>query len=89
MNWRNRTHGLGTKTLSARLKELDTRGIVARNVEAGPPVRVQYALTSKGQAFGHVALAIETWGRELIAQEDTEDTSLPSKQKGKRAIGKP
>src|SRR5271167_4148394 len=64
-----RTHGLGTKTLSARLKELDSRGIIARRVESGPPVRVQYALTGKGHAFGEVAIAIESWGRELVADE--------------------
>jgi DNA-binding HxlR family transcriptional regulator len=61
-----RTRGIGAKTLSARLKELEGRGIVARHVQAGPPVRVQYALTSKGHAFEQVAAAIERWGRELL-----------------------
>lgn len=64
-----RTQGLGAKTLSARLKDLDARGIVARHVETGPPVRVQYELTAKGRAFGKVAAAIEFWGRELVADE--------------------
>ena len=64
-----RTHGVGAKTLSARLKELEARRIVARHVQAGPPVRVQYTLTSKGRAFGHVAAAIERWGRELVADD--------------------
>ena len=66
----DRTQGLGTKTLSARLKELDARGIVSRVVEPGPPVRVQYLLTAKGRAFEQVAVAIEAWGRELITQRD-------------------
>jgi DNA-binding HxlR family transcriptional regulator len=61
------THGIGAKTLSARLKELESRGIVAREVQPGPPVRVQYVLTDRGRAFEHVAAAIERWGRELIA----------------------
>ena len=64
-----RTHGVGAKTLSARLKELEARRIVARHVQAGPPVRVQYTLTSKGRAFGQVAAAIERWGRELVADD--------------------
>jgi len=64
-----RTLGLGAKTLSARLKDLDARGIVARHVEPGPPVRVQYELTAKGRAFGKVAAAIEFWGRELVPDE--------------------
>ena len=61
-----KTRGVGAKTLSARLKELEARRVVERRVEAGPPVRVQYALTARGRAFEHVAAAIERWGRELI-----------------------
>lgn len=63
------THGVGAKTLSARLKELEARRLVARDVQAGPPVRVQYTLTGKGRAFEQVAAAIERWGRELVADD--------------------
>jgi len=65
-----RAHGVGAKTLSARLKELEARRIVARDVQAGPPVRVLYSLTSKGRAFEEVAAAIERWGRELVADDE-------------------
>jgi DNA-binding HxlR family transcriptional regulator len=61
--------GVGAKTLSARLKDLEGRGILARHVDAGPPVRVQYTLTSRGKAFGQVAEAIEKWGRDLVAED--------------------
>jgi DNA-binding HxlR family transcriptional regulator len=64
-----RARGVGAKTLSARLKELEERRIVARDVQAGPPVRVQYSLTAKGRAFDKVAAAIERWGRDLVAEE--------------------
>jgi DNA-binding HxlR family transcriptional regulator len=64
-----RARGVGAKTLSARLKELEARGVVGRRVETGPPVRVSYALTGKGQAFEGVAAAIERWGRALVAAE--------------------
>jgi DNA-binding HxlR family transcriptional regulator len=64
-----RTRGVGAKTLSARLKDLEARRIVARQVEPGPPVRVQYSLTAKGRAFEQVAAAIERWGRELVAED--------------------
>jgi DNA-binding HxlR family transcriptional regulator len=64
-----RTRGVGAKTLSARLKELEARRIVARHVQAGPPVRVQYTLTAKGRAFEKVAAAFERWGRELVAED--------------------
>ena len=64
-----RTRGVGAKTLSARLKDLEARRLVARDVQAGPPVRVQYTLTAKGRAFEQVAAAIERWGRELVADD--------------------
>lgn len=64
-----RSQGVGAKTLSARLKELEARRIVARHVDPGPPVRVKYTLTSKGRAFEQVAAAIERWGRDLVAED--------------------
>ena len=57
--------GPGDKVLSARLKDLEARGLVERTVEEGPPVRVSYALTSCGRSFQEVAIAIEKWGRDL------------------------
>ncbi len=59
------TPGLGDKVLSARLKDLESRGLIVRHVEPGPPVRVAYELSAKGRAFGSVAEAIERWGRAL------------------------
>ena len=59
------SQGLGTKVLSARLKELEARGLVERIVDPGPPVRVSYELTAHGRGFGQVAEAIQRWGREL------------------------
>lgn len=73
-----RAHGVGAKTLSARLKDLETRLIVARHVDPGPPVRVQYTLTGRGRAFGEVAEAIERWGRELVVGE-SPGTAPPAK----------
>jgi DNA-binding HxlR family transcriptional regulator len=64
-----RSHGVGAKTLSARLKELEAGRVITRRVDPGPPVRVQYALTPRGRAFEQVAAAIERWGRELVAED--------------------
>jgi DNA-binding HxlR family transcriptional regulator len=60
-----RPNGPGDKVLSARLKDLEARGLVVRLVAAGPPVRVTYELTKQGRAFGEVSAAIVAWGREL------------------------
>ena len=64
-----RARGPGDKVLSARLKELEARGLLVRSVEAGPPVRVNYELTGAGREFGDLAQAIERWGRELVQGE--------------------
>lgn len=78
--------GLGDKVLSARLKDLEGRGLVRREVQPGPPVRVSYALTSKGRAFGEVAHAVERWGRELVATEgDCAETSSGTRLGSDRA----
>jgi DNA-binding HxlR family transcriptional regulator len=63
-----RAKGPGDKVLSARLKDLEARGLLVRRVDAGPPVRVCYELTRAGRAFGDLAQAIERWGRELVLE---------------------
>jgi DNA-binding HxlR family transcriptional regulator len=60
-----RPNGPGDKVLTARLKELEARGLIDRKVDAGPPIKVSYELTKQGRAFGDVSSAIEKWGREL------------------------
>jgi DNA-binding HxlR family transcriptional regulator len=81
-----RAHGVGAKTLSARLKDLEARGLVERSVEAGPPVRVRYALTGKGRAFGRVAEAIQRWGQELVDERELEGArrAAPGAPRGRR-----
>ncbi|HEY3500641.1 MAG TPA: helix-turn-helix domain-containing protein [Polyangiaceae bacterium] len=71
-----RARGPGDKVLSARLKELEARGIVERHVDPGPPVRVTYALTPCGRRFGEVAGAIERWGREIAATESARPRTV-------------
>lgn len=61
--------GPGDKVLSARLKELESCGLLVRQVDPGPPVKVSYELTPQGRGFGEVANAIERWGRSLTRAE--------------------
>ncbi len=60
-----RPNGPGDKVLSARLKDLEARGLVVRTVDPGPPVKCSYDLTKQGRAFGDVSAAIAQWGRGL------------------------
>ena len=41
---------LSDRLLSARMKELEARGIVERTVHPGPPVRVEYSLSDGSRA---------------------------------------
>ena len=58
--------GLSDRLLSERLKELEAEGIVRRTVVASTPVRVDYALTEKGQALSEVIAAVSTWAEEWL-----------------------
>src|SRR3989304_8203808 len=53
--------GLSDRLLSERLKELEGCGIVHRHVYPETPVRIEYALTSKGRELEQVVEAIQRW----------------------------
>lgn len=50
--------GIGSRTLSQRLKELEAQGIVERRAFAEVPVRVEYSLTQKGLRLGDLFLPV-------------------------------
>ena len=60
---------LSERMLSERLKELEAEGVVARQVLAGPPVRVEYRLTAKGQALSGVLEEIGRWAEKWVVVE--------------------
>jgi DNA-binding HxlR family transcriptional regulator len=49
---------VNSRTLSDKLKMLQARGYITRNVTDGPPLRVKYALTSKGKDTVLLALPL-------------------------------
>ncbi len=61
----DRIEHVGDRMLSARLKDLQLRGLVERRVISGPPVRVEYELTPAGHGFRAVFEAIARWGQTL------------------------
>ena len=52
--------------LSDRLSELAAVGLVSREVTAGPPVTVAYALTAAGRALDPILGDLEGWVREHL-----------------------
>jgi DNA-binding HxlR family transcriptional regulator len=59
--------GLSDRLLSERLKELELEGIVDRVVVPSTPVRVEYALTAKGEALHDVIVAVAAWAERWVA----------------------
>ena len=57
---------LSDRLLSERLKELEAEGIVERRVMDGSPVRVEYALTSKGMALEPAVRALKRWANSWL-----------------------
>ncbi|MGB9913990.1 MAG: winged helix-turn-helix transcriptional regulator [Candidatus Bathyarchaeales archaeon] len=53
-----KTLGINSRTLSDKLKLLKSYGYIDRTVEAGPPLRVEYALTEKGRNTVLLALPL-------------------------------
>ncbi|MDP4502395.1 winged helix-turn-helix transcriptional regulator [Nonomuraea turcica] len=55
--------------LSDRLSELTKMGLIARAVEAGPPVSVSYELTDGGRALMPALDEIARWAQEHLPEE--------------------
>jgi len=55
---------IAPSTLSARLKQLESHGIVQRTFYEQHPPRAQYSLTEKGRDLGPVVLEMRRWGEK-------------------------
>ncbi len=64
--------GISSKTLSLNLKELEREQVVTRKVLGTKPLRVEYALTQKGESLNRVLDAILEWGEKLISLKAQE-----------------
>ena len=58
---------LSDRLLSERMKELEARGLVLRNVLPGRPVRVEYGLTEMGRELAPAVRELERWARRWLA----------------------
>lgn len=66
---------ISDRMLCARLRVLESEGIVTRQVFAETPVRVEYHLTEKGRALEKVFDSIGAWADEWAhcRQSSTDD----------------
>lgn len=57
---------LSDRLLSARMKELEARGIVHRTVIPGPPLRVRYELSRMGIELEPALIELQRWARRWL-----------------------
>lgn len=55
--------GVAPNTLSARLKTMETHGLIVRHVYSEHPPRLEYHLTEKGKSLGPILKALRDWGQ--------------------------
>jgi DNA-binding HxlR family transcriptional regulator len=61
---------LSDRLLSERMKELEARGVVSRNVDAGPPVKVVYELTDMGRSLEPALQELKSWARRWLREDE-------------------
>ncbi|KIF75557.1 transcriptional regulator [Streptomyces sp. 150FB] len=58
--------GISERMLSDRLSELGAAGLVLREVDDGPPLRVAYRLTEAGAAMEPALKELSTWAQSYL-----------------------
>src|SRR6187551_440082 len=64
--------GISPRTLSLRLRALEEEGIVARHTYPEVPPRVEYALTSKGEALVPLVEDMRSYGMRWLLGDAAE-----------------
>jgi len=62
--------GISPRTLSERLRVLESEGIVERRSYAESPPRVEYELTAKGEALLPIIDAMREFGHEWLGEAE-------------------
>lgn len=55
---------ISSRMLAQRLKELETQGILKREVYPETPVKILYTLTEKGEDLEQTIRSIQTWANK-------------------------
>jgi len=71
---KNGLPGIGTNVLAARLKELESSGVVARRTLLPPAASTVYELTVYGRELEEVMLAFGRWGAKSLGVRAPEQT---------------
>lgn len=70
--------GVSEKMLTQHLREMETDGLVHREVYPEVPPKVEYSLTEHGTSLNRALGPLGDWGRERIRREKPVMVELPS-----------
>ncbi|MGB3312198.1 MAG: helix-turn-helix domain-containing protein [Nodosilinea sp.] len=73
--------GISTKTLTARLRELESYGLVKRTVFPEVPPRVEYSLTAKGREVQPIMTALNQVGQHWLVHSPGDSQSNPQENR--------
>lgn len=59
-------NGISPKTLTERLRALEEKGLVSREIYPVIPPKVEYSITEKGRELKEVFDALNTWGKKYL-----------------------
>jgi DNA-binding HxlR family transcriptional regulator len=76
IKFRHTLKGFSSKTLAARLKELQRGGILERQAYNETPPRVEYRLTTKGQELVESVIGLLQWMRKWAQLNDNSSLSV-------------
>jgi DNA-binding HxlR family transcriptional regulator len=62
--------GISDRLLTERLRELESAGIIRREVQAASPVRMQYELTPSGRELREPLDAVGRWAERWLSAGD-------------------
>lgn len=68
--------GISPRTLSLRLRALEEEGVVERHTYPEVPPRVEYALTTKGEALVPLIDDMRRYGTRWLLAEDAEPAAV-------------
>jgi len=64
---RKTLHGISPKTLTERLRLMETQGIIKRTIYPEIPPHVEYSLTEYGETLRPIIDALKAWGERWTA----------------------
>ena len=74
-DFRHVVPGISERMLSDRLTELVATGMVVRDVDPGPPLRVRYGLTATGEALRPALVELGRWAEEHLPDGESDAQS--------------